>query len=280
MPLTPIEIHSKEFAKSFRGYDEDEVNAFLNQIIKDYEHFIKEREDANAKLEDMQQKVDKFVGIKDSLNKSISVAQSAAENLKKNAQAEAALIVKEAEKNADRIVNESLAKANKVSLEIEELKNQSRLYRSKLRLLVESQLRMLSGDEVEDPDVSLDSVHAELETSDISTTIQSEEDIVADTLSQMDAVLNDSYDVDTSIDHVSLDTDDYFDFDIDHTSASKASDVAVDHDNVAEQKNIPPDDDANELDKLSNLVASLRDDNEEEQVVQKKKSRFRTKKSF
>ena len=37
MPLTPIDIHNQEFSKVFRGYDEDEVNEFLDQIIKDYE---------------------------------------------------------------------------------------------------------------------------------------------------------------------------------------------------------------------------------------------------
>ena len=37
MPLTPLDIHNKEFSKGFRGYDEDEVNEFLDQVIKDYE---------------------------------------------------------------------------------------------------------------------------------------------------------------------------------------------------------------------------------------------------
>lgn len=43
MPLTPLDIHNKEFSKGFRGYDEDEVNEFLDQIIKDYEILIREK---------------------------------------------------------------------------------------------------------------------------------------------------------------------------------------------------------------------------------------------
>ena len=43
MPLTPIDIHNKEFSKVFRGYDEDEVNEFLDQIIKDYEFYYVKR---------------------------------------------------------------------------------------------------------------------------------------------------------------------------------------------------------------------------------------------
>jgi cell division initiation protein len=43
MPLSPLDIHNKEFSKAFRGYQEDEVNEFLDQIIKDYEILLKEK---------------------------------------------------------------------------------------------------------------------------------------------------------------------------------------------------------------------------------------------
>ncbi len=45
MPLTPLDIHNKEFSRSFRGYDEDQVNEFLDQVIKDYEALIRENKD-------------------------------------------------------------------------------------------------------------------------------------------------------------------------------------------------------------------------------------------
>ena len=51
MPLSPIDIHNKEFTKSFRGYAEDEVNEFLDQIIKDYEILLREKKDADQQLE-------------------------------------------------------------------------------------------------------------------------------------------------------------------------------------------------------------------------------------
>lgn len=43
MPLTPLDIHNKEFSKGFRGYNEDEVNEFLDQIMKDLEILMKEK---------------------------------------------------------------------------------------------------------------------------------------------------------------------------------------------------------------------------------------------
>ena len=45
MPLTPLDIHNKEFSRRLRGYDEDEVNEFLDQVIKDYEGVIRENKE-------------------------------------------------------------------------------------------------------------------------------------------------------------------------------------------------------------------------------------------
>ena len=55
--------------------------------------------------------------------------------------------MKEAEKNSDRIVNESLSKARKIALEIEELKKQSKVFRTRFKMLIEAQLDLLSNDD-------------------------------------------------------------------------------------------------------------------------------------
>ncbi len=147
MPLTPLDIHNKEFSKAFRGYDEDEVNEFLDQIIKDYELIIREKKELEEQLKEMQEKLRHFNNIEDTLNKSIIVAQETAEELKNSAQKEAKLIIREAEKNADRIINEALSKARKIALEIEDLKKQSKVFRNRLKLLVEAQLDMINSDD-------------------------------------------------------------------------------------------------------------------------------------
>lgn len=126
MPLTPLDIHNKEFNKGFRGYDEDEVNEFLDQVIKDYELIIREKKELEERLNEMNSRLGHFTNIEETLNKSIVIAQEAGEEVRRNAQKEAKLIIKEAEKNADRIINESLSKARKIALEIEELKSSQR----------------------------------------------------------------------------------------------------------------------------------------------------------
>jgi cell division initiation protein len=147
MPLTPLDIHNKEFNRGFRGYDEDEVNEFLDQVIKDYETVIREKKDLQEKLAKMDEKLTYFSKIEETLNKSIVVAQETGEEVKRNANKEARLIIKEAEKNADRIINESLAKSRRVMLDIEELKKQSSVYRTRFRMLIEAQLEMLKTED-------------------------------------------------------------------------------------------------------------------------------------
>lgn len=146
MPLTPLDIHNKEFSRKLRGYDEDEVNEFLDQIIKDYEALIRDNKELQAKVAELEEKLGHFSNIEETLSKAIIVAQDAADELKGNAKKEAQLIIKEAEKNADRIINDSLAKSRNIALEMEELKKQATIYRTRFRALLEAQIEMLKDD--------------------------------------------------------------------------------------------------------------------------------------
>ena len=173
MPLTPLDIHNKEFNKGFRGYDEDEVNEFLDQVIKDYELILREKKEMEEKLNEMNSRLGHFTNIEETLNKSIVIAQEAGEEVRRNAQKEAKLIVKEAEKNADRIINESLSKARRIALEIEELKKQSKVFRTRFKMLIEAQLDMLNTD---DWDHLLE---YELDSTELKTAAREEEDSLA-----------------------------------------------------------------------------------------------------
>ncbi|MDD9147143.1 DivIVA domain-containing protein [Sporolactobacillus sp. CQH2019] len=147
MPLTPLDIHNKEFSRGFRGYDEDEVNDFLDQIIKDYEALIREKKDLELQVKNSEEKLSHFSNIETTLNKSILVAQETAEEVKQNANKEGKLIVMEAKKNADRIINEALEKSRKVTVNIEELKKEANVYRTRFQMLIEAQLELLKSDD-------------------------------------------------------------------------------------------------------------------------------------
>lgn len=147
MPLTPLDIHNKEFSRRFKGYDEDEVNEFLDRIIKDYEAILRERNELQDETRELQERLGHFTNIEETLNKSILVAQETAEDVKSNAQKEAKLIIKEAEKNADRIINEALTRSRSIALDTEEMRKQAKVFRTRLKMLVEAQLEMIRTDD-------------------------------------------------------------------------------------------------------------------------------------
>lgn len=120
------------------------IRHLKHQIIKDYEIVLREKKELEEKIKMMSEQMNHYNSLEDTLQKSIVVAQEAAGEVRRNSEKEAKLIVKEAEKNADRIVNDALAKARKVTIEIDELKKQSKVFRNRFKMLVEAQLDLLN----------------------------------------------------------------------------------------------------------------------------------------
>ncbi|WP_125980248.1 DivIVA domain-containing protein [Loigolactobacillus iwatensis] len=156
MALTPLDIHNKEFNVKMRGYDQDQVNDFLDQIIKDYEAALKQKDDLETALKASEEKVTYFNQLKDALNQSIIVAQEAADKVKTNAQKEADIINQEAQKNSQNLLNESTEKSNRIladasqkakqiTAETEDLKKQTRVFRQRLQVMLESQLEIVKS---------------------------------------------------------------------------------------------------------------------------------------
>ena len=161
MSLTPLDIHNKEFHTKLRGYDQDEVNDFLDQIIKDYELVLKENAHLTESLKQSQEKLKYFNDLKDSLNQSIIVAQEAADKVKANSQREAEIINREAQKQgqdiidqanekARHIIDEASKKSKRLALETDDLRKQARIFRQKLQVMLESQLEVVKGSEWDD----------------------------------------------------------------------------------------------------------------------------------
>lgn len=107
MPLTPLEIHNKEFTTKMRGYDQDEVNEFLDQVIRDYELILRQNKDIQDELEITNKKLSNFEDMQESLNRSILVAQEAADRLIENTNREVEVIKIEAESYAEKVREEA-----------------------------------------------------------------------------------------------------------------------------------------------------------------------------
>ena len=88
--LTPLDIHNKEFKRSFRGYDEDEIDDFLDQVVNDYEKLFRENDKLKEELARAQQDNAQYQKLEKNLKDTLLVAQKTAEEVtataKQNAQ--------------------------------------------------------------------------------------------------------------------------------------------------------------------------------------------------
>lgn len=102
--LTPIDIQNQDFAVKLRGYDADEVDDFLDMLGADYEKLYKDNIELKDRVASLQKAVEHYKSMEQTLQQSIMLAQTAAEDIKKNAAQKADVIVSEAHnKSADTL---------------------------------------------------------------------------------------------------------------------------------------------------------------------------------
>ena len=133
----------KKFSTSTNGYDKMEVNAFVNEIITEYEKMLNNLKARDAKIKYLQEKLKQYESMENTLHKALLVAEDSSTQIRKLAKEEANMIIADAKKNASRIVNDSLLKAEKVDLETEQLKQRLKLYKSRIKQTIEEQLTMV-----------------------------------------------------------------------------------------------------------------------------------------
>ena len=142
--LTPLDIENKKFSKQMMsGYSVDEVDEFLDEITADYEKLYKESAEAKNKIEDMQEDMAKYKNIENTLNNTLIMAQTAADDVKNLAKQQAEAILNEAQANAKQSVAELEQDIVMKQKELEELQKQFDVYKAKMESLLISQLEVL-----------------------------------------------------------------------------------------------------------------------------------------
>ena len=104
--LTPMDIHNKEFKRGFRGYSEEDVDAFMDNIADDYEKVYREYCEIKEKCEKLQDKLSQYEKMESTMNSTLMLAQQTAENVKVSARKEADLILQEAENKKKKMLTE------------------------------------------------------------------------------------------------------------------------------------------------------------------------------
>ncbi|NLM04208.1 MAG: DivIVA domain-containing protein [Clostridiales bacterium] len=147
--LTPLDIQNKEFKRSIRGYKEDEVDEFLDEIMVHYEKLFKENAELKDQVEAIKKQLEQFTDIEETLKNTLVIAQNTAEDVKSNASKKAQLIIDEAELKAKEIIEKAKKDVEDVALEYENVKKQMQIFKTRYRTLLMSQLDALEIDEKE-----------------------------------------------------------------------------------------------------------------------------------
>lgn len=141
--ITPLEIQNKEFKRGIRGYKEDEVDEFLDQIMIDYEKLYKENIELKDKIEAVNHQMDQYKGIEETLKNTLIVAQNAAEDVRANAHKKSELIMQDAESKARDIIAKAHREIEDIRSEFELTKKQMQIFKTRFRTLLQSQLDSL-----------------------------------------------------------------------------------------------------------------------------------------
>ena len=140
----------RKFKRSIAGYDVNEVNAFVDDVIRKVENIIIEEEkikrdiyDKDTKIKELEAALEKYKIMENNLNNSILEAQNNVEYIKRVAKSEGDAIISEARKNANRIISDALIRAEKTQYEAELLKKNVNLFKSRVRVMLNQQLDLI-----------------------------------------------------------------------------------------------------------------------------------------
>lgn len=147
MPFTPSEIKNKEFSRVKNGLEPTEVANYLDQLSTEIERLKEDKKQLEKVVEDRDTNIKSYKDVQQSVSDALIQAQKVGEETKLAANKDAEATLAKAQVQADKIVNDAIEKARRLSFQTEDMKRQSKVFRSRFRMLVEAQLDLLKSED-------------------------------------------------------------------------------------------------------------------------------------
>ena len=160
--ITPLDIENKKFSKQMmNGYNVEDVDDFLDELVIDYEKNYKELAEANDKIDKLTSELEQYKNLEKTLQNTLVMAQTTAEEVKVVAKQQAEQLISEAKAKADEIQRESnensMKKLDEIEEQIaikekrfEEVRKQFDVYKAKMESLLISQEELIKEINKED----------------------------------------------------------------------------------------------------------------------------------
>ena len=147
--LTPLDIENKRFSKTLKGYNVDEVDDFLDQLTLEYEKLYRENAEYKDQIEQSRRDLEHYKNVEHTLQNTLVMAQTTAEDIKSMAQKQADQIIINAQNEARQAVEGITKEEFEIRRRTEELKRQFDVYKAKMEALLISQLELLQSNKDE-----------------------------------------------------------------------------------------------------------------------------------
>lgn len=153
--LTPMDIHDHQFKKSFRGYNENEVDDFLDRIVSDYEKILRENDRLKNSLSAVEREMDQYRKLEKSINDTLLMAQRTADEvisaakrngdeMKENTARECQTIREQARFEAKQQIDSAIAKRDAILSEYDKTIREKKSFLFKMRTTIEAELAIIN----------------------------------------------------------------------------------------------------------------------------------------
>lgn len=150
MDLTPLDIQKQAFSRKFKGYNIDEVRAYLHLIAEDVERLVRDIDRLSRENAMLREDLDDHSQREQILKDTLLSAQRVSEEVRATARKEAELIVKDAELLAERLIGQAMQRVTDLERTIQDLKIERRMARNKLQATLETVQHLLMIDAEEE----------------------------------------------------------------------------------------------------------------------------------
>lgn len=189
--ITPMDIHNKEFETGFRGYDKEAVNAFMAELVHDYETLYRDNCEMTDKIEQLEKRIAQYEKMEATMNDALVLAQETGENVKNSARKEADLIIQEAEQQRRQIIAEAERQLREGCEKYAVIRNEVAVFKARMESLLNSQMQMVDGYVLGDSKVQLEKVNIDeviAAAAEDNSTIHSNAGVAEDVLAAQAAV--------------------------------------------------------------------------------------------
>ncbi|MFQ3573086.1 MAG: DivIVA domain-containing protein [Thermodesulfovibrionales bacterium] len=152
MKITPLDIQNKQFPMKFRGFDPEEVLAFMESVREELEELLKENSSLKEQLKRADDQLAEYKKMDATMRETLITVQKMVEDYETNAKRQAENILRDAELRADKIIREAQDKIIKIHEDITDLKGIRKHFKEELRRLIENHMRLLEFDQERERD--------------------------------------------------------------------------------------------------------------------------------